>query len=86
LEERGDPRAALYRQPRRTNALGVRLVLVPRGTSWMGDRGGQKQVAIPHEFYIGAYPVTQEQWQTIVGKNPSPDRAPRVVKRASRSS
>jgi uncharacterized protein (TIGR02996 family) len=71
LEERGDPRAALYRQRHRTNAIGVRLVLVPRGTFWMGDRGQQRQVAVPHEFYLGAFPVTQEQWQAVVGRNPS---------------
>jgi uncharacterized protein (TIGR02996 family) len=71
LEERGNPRAALYRHRRRTNALGVQLVLVPRGTFWMGDRGRQEQVTIPHEFYIGTFPVTQGQWREVVGGNPS---------------
>jgi uncharacterized protein (TIGR02996 family) len=71
LEERGDGRAALYRHRRRTNALGVQLVLVPRGTFWMGDRGRQRRVEIPHDFYLGAFPVTQEQWQTVMGNNPS---------------
>jgi uncharacterized protein (TIGR02996 family) len=71
LEERGDPRAALYRQRRRTNALGMQLVLVPRGSFWMGERGSQLQGEIPHEFYIGAYPVTQGQWQAVLGNNPS---------------
>jgi uncharacterized protein (TIGR02996 family) len=71
LDERGDPRAALYRRPRLTNALGMKFVFVPRGSFWMGDRGEQKQVTIPHEFYIGAYPVTQGQWQAVMGNNPS---------------
>jgi uncharacterized protein (TIGR02996 family) len=71
LEERGDPRAALYRRPRLTNALGVQLVLVPRGSFWMGERGEQRPVVIPHEFYLGAYPVTQGQWQAVMGNNPS---------------
>jgi uncharacterized protein (TIGR02996 family) len=57
LEEHGDPRAALYRQPRRTNALGMKLVLVPRSTFWMGKRGHQRQVEVPQEFYLGAYPT-----------------------------
>jgi uncharacterized protein (TIGR02996 family) len=70
LEERGDPRAALYRNPRWTNSVGVRFVLVPRGAFWMGDRGSQRQVEVPHEFYIGAFPVTQGQWQTVMGGNP----------------
>jgi formylglycine-generating enzyme required for sulfatase activity len=54
-----------------TNSLGMRLVLVPRGTFWMGDRGSQKQVEIPQDFYLSAFPVTQSQWQQIVGNNPS---------------
>src|SRR5262245_5497001 len=71
LEERGDPRATPYRRPRLTNALGMRLVLVPRGSFWMGARGKQRPVEVPHEFYLGAYPVTQEQWQAVMGSNPS---------------
>jgi uncharacterized protein (TIGR02996 family) len=51
LEERGDPRAALYRNRQVTNSLGIQMVLVPRGTFWMGDRGSQRQVEMPHEFY-----------------------------------
>jgi formylglycine-generating enzyme required for sulfatase activity len=53
------------------NSPGMRLVLVPRGTFWMGDRASQTQVQIPHDFYIGAFPVTQEQWQTLMSSNPS---------------
>jgi uncharacterized protein (TIGR02996 family) len=71
LEERGDPRAALYRRRCWTNSIGMKLVLVPRGTFWMGDRGSQRQVEVPHEFYIGAFPVTQGQWQAVMGNNPS---------------
>ena len=56
LEERGDPRAALYRNPQVTNSLGIQMVLVPRGTFWMGDRGSQRQVEMPHEFYSIAVP------------------------------
>jgi formylglycine-generating enzyme required for sulfatase activity len=54
-----------------TNSLGMKLVLVPRGTSWMGDRGKQTGVEIARDFYIGIYPVTQEQWQAVMGSNPS---------------
>jgi uncharacterized protein (TIGR02996 family) len=74
LEERGDPRAALYRQRRLTNSLGIEFVLVPRGTFWMGGGGGrhgEKQVEIAHEFYLGVYPVTQGQWKAVVGSRPS---------------
>jgi uncharacterized protein (TIGR02996 family) len=71
LAERGDPRAALYRRPRLANTLGMTFVLVPRGSFWMGDRGRQKPVTIAHEFYLGAYPVAQGQWQAVMGINPS---------------
>jgi formylglycine-generating enzyme required for sulfatase activity len=49
----------------------MKLVFVPRGTFWMGDRGSQAQVAIPHDFYMGVFPVTQGQWQATVDYNPS---------------
>jgi uncharacterized protein (TIGR02996 family) len=74
LEERGDPRSELYRRRRLTDSLGVEFVLVPRGTFWMGGAGGKpgdRQVQIPHEFYLGVYPVTQGQWQDVMGRNPS---------------
>jgi len=53
------------------NSLRMKLVLVPRGTFWMGYRGSQRQVEIPHDFYMAATPVTQEQWQAVIGSNPS---------------
>ena len=33
--------------------------------------GPQRQVAIYSGFWIGVYPVTQEQWQAVMGSNPS---------------
>jgi formylglycine-generating enzyme required for sulfatase activity len=54
-----------------TNSIGIKLVLVPRGTYWMGDRDSQRQMTIPRDFCISIHPVTQEQWQTVTGSNPS---------------
>jgi formylglycine-generating enzyme required for sulfatase activity len=57
-----------------TNSPGVKFVLVPRGRFWMGGgRGkpGEQQVEIPQDFYLGVYPVTQQHWQAVMGKNPS---------------
>jgi formylglycine-generating enzyme required for sulfatase activity len=51
----------------------MQFVLVPRGTFWMSvnARNAQKQAEIPHDFYMGAYEVTQGQWQAVMGNNPS---------------
>src|SRR5262249_48948311 len=57
--------------PEIPNSLGMRLLWVHRGTFWMGDRGQQRQVEMPRDFYVGACPVTQEQWQAVMGSNPS---------------
>jgi formylglycine-generating enzyme required for sulfatase activity/tRNA A-37 threonylcarbamoyl transferase component Bud32 len=54
-----------------TNSISMKLVLVPRGSFWMGERGSQRQVEIPRDFYLGVFPVTQEQWQAVMGSNPS---------------
>ena len=65
-----------HRTPREiiTNSLGMKLAWIPRGKFWMGGGGGKpanKQVEIPHDFYIGIYPVTQAEWVDIKGSNPS---------------
>jgi len=68
------PVAAITLPQTRTNGLGTKLVLVPAGKFWMGGGGGEagsNQVEIPYDFYIGIYPVTQEEWQAVMGSNPS---------------
>jgi formylglycine-generating enzyme required for sulfatase activity len=57
-----------------TNSLGMDFVLVPKGKFWMGGGGGKpgnKEVEIPHGFYLGTYEVTQEEWEKVTGLNPS---------------
>jgi uncharacterized protein (TIGR02996 family) len=56
-----------------TNAVGMAFVLVPKGTFWMSRVGknARRQVAIERDFEIGVYPVTQGQWQAVMGSNPS---------------
>lgn len=56
------------------NSLGMEFVLVPKGKSWLGGGGGKpgdKEVEIKEDFYLGKYEVTQEEWQKVLGSNPS---------------
>ena len=52
----------------------MKFVKLPRGTFWMGwdstDKQS-KQVEIKEDFELAAYLVTQEQWQAVMGYNPS---------------
>jgi formylglycine-generating enzyme required for sulfatase activity len=61
---------------------GVKLdmVLIPAGKFMMGspasevgrkDNETQHEVTLTKPFYMGKYEVTQEQWQAVMGNNPS---------------
>ena len=70
------------------NKLGMEFVLVPRGKSWLGGGGGKpgdKEVEITHDFYLGKYEVTQEEWQKVMGSNPSVSRQCQAGQRKTRS-
>jgi formylglycine-generating enzyme required for sulfatase activity len=63
-----------------TNSIGMKLVLIPKGTFMMGSpesEQGRKQdetqheVTISKEYYLGVYEVTQAQYEKVMGKNPS---------------
>jgi formylglycine-generating enzyme required for sulfatase activity len=64
-----------------TNSLGMRFALIPVGSFLMGspesevgrgqDEGPQHKVEITWPFYLGIYPVTQGQWQRVMGNSPS---------------
>jgi len=52
----------------------IALAWIPAGTFTMGNPGNsppQRQVTISEGFWIGVYPVTQQQWEQIMGNNPS---------------
>lgn len=58
------------------NSLGMEFVLVPPGEFVMGGRGSDaerplRRVSITLPIYMGRFPVTQAQWQRIMGDNPS---------------
>lgn len=56
------------------NSIGMEFVLVGKGTAWLGGSGGQqgqKKQVIEKDFYLGKYEVTQEEWKSVTGQNPS---------------
>ena len=80
----GDPPPSPAPQPtlgsRVTNSLGMKFVWIPPGTFTMGspkeeaDRGNNEtphKVTLTKGFYLGIHLVTQQQWQAVMGNNPS---------------
>jgi formylglycine-generating enzyme required for sulfatase activity len=71
----------LNRSVEETNSIGMKLELIPPGEFLMGspegekhrdsDEGPQHQVRITKPFYLGMYEVTQEQYERVMGSNPS---------------
>ncbi len=61
----------------------MELVLIRPGSFIMGDdRGGEDErpahkVTITKPFYLGKYEVTQEQWKSLMGSNPSAFQGPK---------
>jgi formylglycine-generating enzyme required for sulfatase activity len=56
------------------NSLGMEFVSVPKGTGWLGGRGGtpgDKPVEFKEDFHLGKYEVTQGEWEAVMGVNPS---------------
>jgi len=59
------------------DGLGIEVVRIESGTFSMGsENGGEEErpvhlVTIPYPFYLGAYEVTQDQWEAVMGSNPS---------------
>ncbi|WP_340818073.1 formylglycine-generating enzyme family protein [Methanolobus sp. WCC4] len=64
-----------------TNSIGMEFVKVPEGEFYMGasddERYSDKDerpvhyVSIGYDYYMGAYEVTQEQWEAVMGDDPS---------------
>ena len=63
-----------------TNKLGMRFVLIPKGSFLMGSPESEPgrqwnekrhRVILSKDFYMGETEVTQGQWKNLVGFNPS---------------
>ena len=49
----------------------MRFRLCPPGTFTMGEGTGAYRVTLTRTFWMGETPVTQKQWESVMGKNPS---------------
>ena len=67
-----------------TKPLGIKLNLIPPGEFMMGSPESeegrfsnetQHRVKITKPFYLSAHEVTQEQYERVMGKNPSLSKA-----------
>jgi formylglycine-generating enzyme required for sulfatase activity len=64
--------------------VNMEFVLVRPGSFQMGSETGAgdekpvHKVTIAKAFYIGKYEVTQEQWQAVMGANPSSAKGPKL--------
>jgi len=53
------------------SALGMELIWCPPGGYVRGEGGNAHPVILTKGFYLGKYEVTQEQYEKVMGKNPS---------------
>ena len=62
------------------NGVSLEMILIPAGNFKMGSPASEKghtdyerqhKVTLTKPFYMGKYEVTQEQWEAVMGKNPS---------------
>lgn len=61
------------------NEIGMKFRLIPPGTFQMGSPKDEPRrldehlhkVTLTRAFYMGVYPVTQEEWTSVMGSNPS---------------
>jgi formylglycine-generating enzyme len=66
-----------------TNSIAMKFAWIPPGTFLMGSPKEEKErsahedqhkVTLTKGFYMGIHLVTQEQWQAVMGNNPSKSR------------
>jgi formylglycine-generating enzyme required for sulfatase activity len=69
------------------DGIKLEMVLIPAGKFIMGSPASetgrkndetQHEVTLTKPFYLGKYEVTQEQWKSVMGKNPSYTKGERL--------
>ena len=53
------------------NSLGMAFKLIPDGKFRMGEGTDSRDVTLTRSYYLGVFEVTQEQYQHVMGNNPS---------------
>jgi len=53
------------------NGIGLDMVLIPAGKFKMGPPKKDVEVTLTKSYFMGKYEVTQEQWESVMGSNPS---------------
>lgn len=62
-----------------TNSIGMKLILLPAGSFLRGSKLGQgfaderpqREITFTKPIYMGAFEVTQLEWQKVTGENPA---------------
>jgi len=81
IKVKREQKDAFYETEDLGNGVTLEMVFIPAGTFMMGssaseqdrssNEGPQHQVTIEEGFYMGKYPVTQAQYEAVMGNNPS---------------
>lgn len=87
----GGAKAGVTGNPKEiTNSIGMKLVLIPKGTFFMGsppdeigseDNERRHEVTISRDYHMGVHEVTQAQYKKVMGKNPSYFQGDQVAER-----
>jgi formylglycine-generating enzyme required for sulfatase activity len=84
LTQSAEPKIALVNLGKNLN---LELVLIPSGKFTMGSPEDEKgrsnnetlhEVTLSKSFYLGKYEVTQEQWEALMGNNPSTNKGAKL--------
>lgn len=60
-----------------TNSIGMKLKLISPGKFLMGKGKEAHEVTLTKPYYLALYEVTQEQYERVMGQNPSRGKGPR---------
>ena len=65
------------------DGISMDMVFIRAGSFMMGSDNGEEneksvhKVTLTKPFYMGKFPVTQEQWQVVMGENPAEFKGPK---------